>query len=72
VFDAATLRYLVQTFGATQLMLGSDYPFNFHERRPLERLAEAGLDAATAEALAFRNAQRFLGPRAVALHKETA
>jgi aminocarboxymuconate-semialdehyde decarboxylase len=61
VFDAATLRHLVDRFGASQLMLGTDYPFNFHERAPLARLDEAGLDAATARALAFGNAQRFLG-----------
>jgi aminocarboxymuconate-semialdehyde decarboxylase len=61
VFDAPTLRHLVDSFGAQALMLGTDYPFNFHERRPVERLAEAGFDAATRDALAFGNARRFLG-----------
>lgn len=61
VFDAPTLRHLAETFGADALMLGTDYPFNFHERRPVERLAEAGFDAATRDALAFGNAQRWLG-----------
>ena len=28
-----TLQHLVATFGASQLMIGTDYPFNFHERR---------------------------------------
>jgi len=64
VFDAPTLQHLVHTFGASQLMVGSDYPFNFHERTPLARLAEAGLDEHTSRALAFDNARRFLGPRA--------
>jgi aminocarboxymuconate-semialdehyde decarboxylase len=64
VFDAPTLRHLIDTFGATQLMLGTDHPFNFHERRPFERLREAGLDGTTADALAFGNARRFLGARA--------
>jgi aminocarboxymuconate-semialdehyde decarboxylase len=71
VYDAPTLRHLVASFGAGQLMLGTDHPFNFHEPRPLARLAEAGFDAATADALAFGNARRFLGPRAVAPDEET-
>ena len=62
VYDAATLRHLIHCFGAGSLMLGTDYPFNFHEPRPLARLDEAGLDAATRDALAFGNARRFLGP----------
>lgn len=61
VFDAPALRYLIACFGEQALMLGTDYPFNFHERRPLARLQEAGLPAATCDALAFGNARRFLG-----------
>ncbi|MFG6489798.1 amidohydrolase family protein [Roseateles sp. BYS78W] len=61
VFDTPTLRHLVEVFGATQLMLGSDHPFNFHDRRPVQRVEDAGFDAATAEALIHRNAERFLG-----------
>jgi aminocarboxymuconate-semialdehyde decarboxylase len=45
-------------------MLGTDYPFNFHEPRPAGRLLEAGLDATSKDALSFNNALRFLGPRA--------
>jgi len=61
VYDAPTLRHLLATFGERALMLGTDYPFNFHEPRPLARLDEAGLDSATQQALAFGNARRFLG-----------
>jgi aminocarboxymuconate-semialdehyde decarboxylase len=61
VYDPATLRHLIQTFGASQLMLGTDYPFNFHEPRPMGRLSEAELDQPTQDALAFANALRFLG-----------
>jgi aminocarboxymuconate-semialdehyde decarboxylase len=61
VYDAPTLRHLLASFGAQALMLGTDHPFNFHEPRPLARLDEAGLDAATRTAIAFGNAQRFLG-----------
>jgi aminocarboxymuconate-semialdehyde decarboxylase len=61
VFDASTLRHLAEKFGTGGLMVGTDYPFNFHEPRPLNRLAEAGFDAATCDALAFNNARKFLG-----------
>jgi aminocarboxymuconate-semialdehyde decarboxylase len=72
VYDAPTLRHLVACFGAQALMLGTDYPFNFHEPRPVGRLDEAGLDAATRDALAFGNARRFLGRAAPVPDKETA
>ena len=73
VFDALTLRHLHAMVGAQALLIGTDYPFNFQEPRPLARLAEAGFDDATQQALAFGNAGRFLGARAApALARETA
>ena len=71
VYDAPTLRHLIEVFGASALMIGTDYPFNFHEPRPVERLADAGFDDPTLEALAFANARRFLGQRAAALLEPT-
>jgi predicted TIM-barrel fold metal-dependent hydrolase len=61
VFDAPTLRHLVGTFGASQLLIGTDYPFNFHDRTPVQRIEEAGFDEATARQLVQHNAERFLG-----------
>jgi aminocarboxymuconate-semialdehyde decarboxylase len=61
VFDTATLRHLVHSFGESQVMLGTDYPFNFRESRPAEQVQAAGFDAATTEKLLFRNAEVFLG-----------
>jgi len=61
VFDAPTLRHLAQTFGASQLMVGTDYPFNFHEHEPVARIEEAGFDAVVADQLLQGNARRFLG-----------
>lgn len=61
VFDAPMLRHLVERFGAGQLMVGTDYPFNFHDRTPVQRIQAAGFDAETAAALIHRNAGRFLG-----------
>ncbi len=66
VFDAHTLRYLVQSFGETQLLVGTDYPFNFHDRTPVQRIEAAGFDDDTVQRLVHRNAERFLG-----LTKET-
>ncbi|MEP6789825.1 MAG: amidohydrolase family protein, partial [Ramlibacter sp.] len=61
VFDEPALRHLVATFGDTQLMLGTDYPFNFHERAPAARIAAAGFTGTVADRLVRGNAERFLG-----------
>ncbi|NIE64785.1 amidohydrolase family protein [Burkholderia sp. Ax-1719] len=63
VFDTPTLRHLVETFGDTRLMLGTDYPFAFRERDPVGGVQALGLDAAAAERLIYRNAREFLGIR---------
>ncbi len=61
VFDQRTLQHLVLTFGASQLMIGTDYPFNFNENRPVERIKAAGFDEKTIEQLTHANAEKFLG-----------
>lgn len=61
VFDPATLRHLVETFGDTRVMLGTDYPFAFREHDPVGGVVRLGLDAAAAERLIYRNAREFLG-----------
>jgi aminocarboxymuconate-semialdehyde decarboxylase len=61
VFDTPTLQHLVQVFGSTQLILGTDYPFNFHDHTPVQRLLDAGLDADTVQRLSHINARTFLG-----------
>jgi aminocarboxymuconate-semialdehyde decarboxylase len=61
VFDAAAIRFLVAAFGASQLVVGSDYPFALGERDPAGRLAGAGLDGGVLEAIQSQNALRFLG-----------
>jgi aminocarboxymuconate-semialdehyde decarboxylase len=61
VFDTPTLRHLVDSFGSSQLLVGTDYPFNFHDRTPVERIEAAGFDDATVAQLVHRNAGRFLG-----------
>ena len=61
VFDEPTLRHLAASFGTGQLMVGTDYPFNFSERSPVARIEAAGFDAGTTAALTQHNAERFLG-----------
>jgi aminocarboxymuconate-semialdehyde decarboxylase len=61
VFDAPTLRHLVDRFGASQLMIGTDYPFAFHDARPVDSIAAAVPDADVRAQLVTHNAARFLG-----------
>jgi aminocarboxymuconate-semialdehyde decarboxylase len=61
VFDARTLQHLIGTFGASQLMIGTDYPFNFHESHPVQRLLDAGLERDVIDQITHTNAKKFLG-----------
>ncbi|MFC5507380.1 MULTISPECIES: amidohydrolase family protein [Hyphomicrobiales] len=61
VYDEPTLQHLVRLFGETQVMIGTDYPFNFHERRPVERIEAAFADEALRARLLRDNAAAFLG-----------
>jgi len=61
VFDPAAVKFLVERFGASQILVGSDYPFNMGDPDPLGTLEKAGLDAASVAAVTAGNALRFLG-----------
>lgn len=61
VFDTPTLQHLLASFGPEQLMIGTDYPFAFHEARPLAAIDAACADPALRAQLATHNAERFLG-----------
>jgi aminocarboxymuconate-semialdehyde decarboxylase len=61
VFDPAAVKFLVERFGASQIVLGSDYPFNMGDADPVGTLEKAGLDAASVAAVTAGNARRFLG-----------
>jgi aminocarboxymuconate-semialdehyde decarboxylase len=60
VFEPKAIRFLVETYGASQVMLGTDYPFNMGDPAPLDTLGKAGLDAQTVAAITSANAKRFL------------
>jgi len=63
VYDAAAIEHLVQTFGVTQVMVGSDYPFAIMDRRPAHRLGALPFDGPTLRRLSHENAERWLGLR---------
>ena len=60
VYDAPTLRHLIAVFGNTQLMVGTDYPFNFHDRTPVQSILQATADGGVRERLLYANARKFL------------
>jgi len=61
VFDTATLKHLVNCFGDTQMMIGTDYPFNFHDDQPVKRIEAASLTPESLQRMTEGNARQFLG-----------
>jgi aminocarboxymuconate-semialdehyde decarboxylase len=61
VFDAKTIRFLIEMFGVSQLCVGSDFPFDGGDPDPLREIEKLGLGAADLAALYEGNAKRFLG-----------
>lgn len=61
VYDDLTLLHLIAKFGETQVMLGTDYPFNFHDRIPVARATSAISDDSIRKLVVRDNARRFLG-----------
>ena len=61
VFDPRLVRLLIESYGGSQILVGSDYPFNMGEPDPVGLLERSGLDVATVAAITQGNAARFLG-----------
>ena len=61
VYDAPTIHRLIDVFGASQLMVGSDYPFNIMDPDPAERAESLGLTPEQLAGLRAGNAKRWLG-----------
>ena len=61
VFDPAALRHIIASFGASQIVVGSDYPFNLGDPDPVGTIEMAGVDRAVVRAIVVENAERFLG-----------
>lgn len=59
--DPALLRDLVGAVGASQLLLGSDYPFDMGDPHPVETVRSAALGEEAEQAVLRGNAERLLG-----------
>jgi aminocarboxymuconate-semialdehyde decarboxylase len=60
VFDRTLLHHLIETFGDTQIFVGSDYPFTAGQKNSASMFDDLGLDSAQLAALRGGNAIRFL------------
>jgi len=61
VFEPKAVRFLVESFGGAQIVVGTDYPFALGDSKPLETLERTNLDEAILAAITSTNAKRFLG-----------
>ena len=61
VFDPKAVKFLVEQFGASQICLGTDYPFALGDWKPLRTLDKTGLDKNVLAAITSKNARRVLG-----------
>jgi aminocarboxymuconate-semialdehyde decarboxylase len=63
VHDAGALRHLIEVAGASQVVLGSDYPFDMGLEDPAAFVRAAGLDDATTDRVLGANADALLETR---------
>lgn len=61
VFEPNAVRFLVETFGESQIVVGTDYPFALGDWKPLETLKKSGLEERVLTGITSANARRFLG-----------
>jgi aminocarboxymuconate-semialdehyde decarboxylase len=61
VFSPRAIRFLVDTYGETQVCVGTDYPFALGDAKPLQSLKNSELPEKTLRAITAENAKRFLG-----------
>ena len=64
VFDPASVRFLIERFGVSQIVIGTDYPFTLGDFTPMKSISH--LDKSTIAAITSVNARRFLGLPAAA------
>ena len=60
VFDPKAIRFLVEQYGSSQVLLGTDYPYAMGDTDPLGTLGKTGLDKEVLDAITSGNAKRFL------------
>ena len=61
VFDPLAVRFVIDSFGSSQICVGSDYPYAMADPDPVGTLEKAGLDDTVLAAIRSGNARRFLG-----------
>ncbi|SAL68664.1 aminocarboxymuconate-semialdehyde decarboxylase [Caballeronia udeis] len=60
VYDPRQLRHMIEQFGATQILAGSDYPFDIADPEPVDSVLRV-VNADQAELILHTNAENFLG-----------
>ena len=61
LFDHKALRYLIDTVGPTQVLIGSDYPFMNRTQTPDQEFEALGLSDQDRRLIGSQNCLRFLG-----------
>jgi aminocarboxymuconate-semialdehyde decarboxylase len=61
VYDGDAIRRLIERFGETRVVVGSDFPFAIADADPVGRVRGLGLDARSEKLLFSENALRWLG-----------
>jgi aminocarboxymuconate-semialdehyde decarboxylase len=56
VYSPVSLRYLVEQFGASQIVIGTDYPYAILDKTPMKSIGALGLDDDAFQAIASGNA----------------
>ena len=69
VYDAATVRSMVETVGADRIMVGSDYPFPIAERPVGATAVAAALDDPALEAVLLETAINLFNPQSQGMLK---
>jgi aminocarboxymuconate-semialdehyde decarboxylase len=64
VFDARPLRYLIEEIGASQLVIGTDYPYVTQEKPAATTLRKLDLPQQTLDDITWNNGFRWLGTKA--------
>lgn len=58
VFNPKALRFLIDIFGSSRVLLGTDYPFDMGEEAPLKFIKEVGLNPEEKEQILYHNAHK--------------
>src|SRR5205085_7139936 len=60
VFEPRAVQFLIDTYGESQILIGTDYPFALGDAHPMKTLELAGVHGETLAAISSKNAKRFL------------